>query len=341
MYNRYFTGIVIMNSPTTVKIDAVITWVNGDDPQHRTKREKYTDKAKPVPAGAIPTRFSSLDEIVFCILSIAKFAPFFNKIYIVTDGQIPPIFDALNKYFPEQARKVEIVDHKILFQGYEEYLPTFNSRSIESLLHRIPNLSENYVYFNDDFFLVRPCDAEDWFDGETVVLDGKMLSKIYGIVDNTLSTIKDFLRIPLEARRISSKTGQRTTAQFAGYMGSFFNNSHAPLPVHKSSLVNFFAHNSDTLNTNISYKFRSAEQIIPITLSNHLDLAGGTAIIGEKGRLVYAHGGRGVEKKALQKIEDVESDPNVKFFCIQSLDDASPEVQKIYLDWLAARMMPE
>jgi len=330
-----------MKSQKNIKIDAVITWVDGDDPQHLAKREKHTHKEKPVPAGAKPTRFSSLDEIVYCVLSIAKYAPFFNKIYIVTDGQIPPVFDAVNKHFPEQFDKIEIVDHKVIFQGYTEHLPTFNSLSIESLLHRIPNLSENYVYFNDDFFLVRPCDASDWFDGEIAILDGKMLSKIYGIWDNITSAIKDVLRIPLNARRISSKTGQRITAELAGYTGSFFNNSHSPLAVRKSSLVTFFAQNPDVLIANISYKFRSTEQIIPITLSNHLDLANGRAKIGKNGRLVYAQGGRGAEKKALQKIDDIESDPNVKFFCIQSLDDASPEVRRIYLDWLAKRMIPE
>jgi|LGOV01.1.fsa_nt_gb hypothetical protein len=230
-----------MKSPTSNKIDAVVTWVDGDDPQHRLKREKHTDKAKPIPAGAKSTRFSSLDEIVFCILSIAKYAPFFNKIYIVTDDQIPPIFDAVKEYFPEQVDKIEIVNHKVIFQGYENNLPTFNSLSIESLLHKIPNLSENYIYFNDDFFLVRPCDESDWFDGETVILDGKMLSKIYGILDKIISTIKDMLRIPLSARRISSKTGQLITARLAGYTGSFFNNSHAPLAVRKSTLATFFS----------------------------------------------------------------------------------------------------
>ena len=330
-----------MTSSTNMKIDAVITWVDGDDPQHRAKREKYTDKAKPVPTGAKTTRFSSLGEIVYCVLSIAKYAPFFNNIYIVTDGQVPPIFDAVNKYFPEQLGKIVIIDHKVLFQGYEEHLPTFNSLSIESLLHRIPNLSDYYVYFNDDFFLVRSCDASDWFDGEVAILNGKMLSKIYGIGDNISRAINDVLRTPLTARRISSKTGQRITAQLAGYTDSFFNNSHSPLAVRKSTLVNFFSQNSDVLITNIAYKFRSLEQIIPITLSNHLDLKIGTAKIGKPDRLVYAQGGRGGEKKALQKIGKIESDSGVKFFCVQSLDDASPEVQKIYLDWLATRMMSE
>ncbi|MGE4609838.1 MAG: Stealth CR1 domain-containing protein [Paracoccaceae bacterium] len=330
-----------MRPPTNIKIDAVITWVNGDDPKHRAKREKFTDKAKSIPAGAKSTRFSSLGEIVFCILSIAKYASFINKIYIVTDNQIPSIFDALNEHFPEQVDKIKIVDHKVIFQGYEDHLPTFNSLSIESLLHRIPNLSENYIYFNDDFFLVRSCNEGDWFDGGKTILYGKMLSKIYGVTDNILSAIKDVLKIPHSERRISSKTGQRITAHLAGFTGAFFNNSHSPLAVQKSTLEVFFSKNPNILDSNISYRFRSSEQIIPITLSNHLDLVNGTAKIGKKNRLVYAQAGRGAGKKALQKISRIEDNPAVKFFCIQSLDEASPEVQKIYLDWLAKRMLPD
>ena len=330
-----------MKSRAPHNIDAVITWVDGEDPRHRAKREKYTDRAKPISAGAKPTRFSSLDEIVFCILSIAKYAPFFNKIYIVTDSQVPPIFNAMNTYFPEQVSKVEIVDHSVIFQGYEDLLPTFNSISIESMFHKIPNLSENYVYFNDDFFLVRPCDVGDWFDGETVILYGKVLSKIYGVLDKVVTTIKDVLRVPTNARRISSKTGQRKSAQLTEYGGPFFNNSHTPLAVRKSTLATFFSQNSDMLKKNISFKFRNSEQFVPLALSNHLDLVKSLAKIGEMDRVVVAHGGRGAEKKALQKIGDVEANPNVKFFCIQSLDEASPEVQKIYLDWLATRMLPE
>ena len=35
-------------------------------------------------------------------------------------------------------------------------LPTFNSHAIESALHKVPDLAEQFVYLNDDFFLGRP-----------------------------------------------------------------------------------------------------------------------------------------------------------------------------------------
>lgn len=42
------------------------------------------------------------------------------------------------------------------------YLPTFHSNTIELNFHRIPNLSEHFVLFNDDMFLLRPV-APDFF----------------------------------------------------------------------------------------------------------------------------------------------------------------------------------
>src|SRR5699024_9004422 len=45
----------------------------------------------------------------------------------------------------------------------KEYLPTFSSHPIELNLHRIDGLSERFVYFNDDVFLTKEVEKEDFF----------------------------------------------------------------------------------------------------------------------------------------------------------------------------------
>ena len=45
----------------------------------------------------------------------------------------------------------------------EEFLPTFQSRTIDMNFHRIKDLSEHFVYFNDDMFLINPTTKEDFF----------------------------------------------------------------------------------------------------------------------------------------------------------------------------------
>lgn len=39
----------------------------------------------------------------------------------------------------------------------------YNSHVIESCLHRIPDLAEHYIYFNDDVMLLRPMEPTDFF----------------------------------------------------------------------------------------------------------------------------------------------------------------------------------
>ena len=72
------------------KIDAVITWVDGDDPRHRAKRQQFgTQRQFSEENVAGDTRFKSLGEIFYCVASINRFAPWINKIYIVTHEQNP------------------------------------------------------------------------------------------------------------------------------------------------------------------------------------------------------------------------------------------------------------
>jgi hypothetical protein len=68
----------------------------------------------------------------------------------------------------ELGEKVRVVYHKEFMPGWA--LPTFNSCSIEMFLHRIPGLSERFLYGNDDMFPVSPLTEEDFFEGYTPCL---------------------------------------------------------------------------------------------------------------------------------------------------------------------------
>src|SRR5699024_7061147 len=54
-----------------------------------------------------------------------------------------------------------IINHKDFLS--KENLPVFNSCAIEINLHRIPGLSERFVYFNDDTFLIDYVKEKDFF----------------------------------------------------------------------------------------------------------------------------------------------------------------------------------
>lgn len=141
-------GLIEPNFP----IDIVYTWVDGDDPEFQEIRRQYAPPdARPEISG--PMRFTSHDELRYSLRSIGNFAPWVNHIYIVTNGQRP-------KWLAGHP-KLTLVTHRDILEP--EYLPTFNAKVIESALHRIPGLSEHYIYFNDDMLLLRPLRPTDCF----------------------------------------------------------------------------------------------------------------------------------------------------------------------------------
>lgn len=147
--------------PVTFPIDIVYTWVNSDDEEFNKSRLKYQqrfDSSVSVTKSESTdiARFESRDELKYSIRSILTYAPWVNHIYIVTNGQVPDWLD-------ESYDKVTVVPHSKILD--EAYLPTFNSHVIETALYKIPNLSEHFIYFNDDVMLTRPLPPSYFFSG--------------------------------------------------------------------------------------------------------------------------------------------------------------------------------
>ena len=71
---------------------------------------------------------------------------------------------------PEYAKNynVKVVLHKDIMP--ERFLPIFNSCAIELFLHRVPGISEHFLYFNDDFFVLNPIEKDYFFtrDGHPI-----------------------------------------------------------------------------------------------------------------------------------------------------------------------------
>lgn len=137
-------------------IDAVYTWVDGDDPAWQAAREQRLvslggsehDRRS---TGA--ARFRDREELRYSLRSLLHHAPWIRTIHLVTAGQRPT-------WLLDHPR-VNIVDHREILPP--EALPTFNSHAIEAALHRVPGLSEHFLYFNDDVFLGRPVRPEQFF----------------------------------------------------------------------------------------------------------------------------------------------------------------------------------
>jgi len=121
-------------------ISIVYTWVDGSDINFLNIKNKYSNgNRKP------SSRFRSVDELKYSIRSLEKYMPWFNgTIYIVTLNQVPKWLDTRNK-------RIKIINHKDIIPKH--IYPTFDSNTIELFLDKIPEITERFIYFNDDLFL--------------------------------------------------------------------------------------------------------------------------------------------------------------------------------------------
>ena len=147
------------------------------------------------------TRFNDAGELEYCIRSILRFAPWFRRIHIVTDGQKPRILERLAG--TPHAERFRVVDHAQIFRGHEQALPTFNSRSIITMLWRIEDLAEHFVYFNDDMALLRDVAEEDFFRDGRVVLRGQWRTQSQHLLLPRLKAVAAPARSACRTRRQS------------------------------------------------------------------------------------------------------------------------------------------
>ena len=133
-----FSGSNSQNNFSPPEVDIVYTWVDPSDPLWQSQRAFLVLQERRICDDAnLACRFRSRDELKYSLRSVAKYAPFVRKIYIVTNGQQP--------HWIKPHPKICFITHTEIFRDMRN-LPTFNSMAIESNLHRIPDLSEYYIY---------------------------------------------------------------------------------------------------------------------------------------------------------------------------------------------------
>ena len=112
-----------------LKIDLVYLWVNGNDPKWQEEKE-YWQKKLNIPTGDSTNncRFIDNQELKYSLRSVEMNAPWINKIFIITNGQVP---DWLDTSHP----KIKIVTHSQIMPP--DALPTFNSEAIETCIANI------------------------------------------------------------------------------------------------------------------------------------------------------------------------------------------------------------
>ncbi|XP_039647468.1 N-acetylglucosamine-1-phosphotransferase subunits alpha/beta isoform X2 [Perca fluviatilis] len=101
------------------------------------------------------SRFEDNEELRYSLRSVERHAPWVRHIFIVTNGQIPSWLNLDNP-------RVTVVTHQDIFLN-DSHLPTFSSPAIETHMHRIPGLSQKFIYLNDDVMFGRDVWPDDFY----------------------------------------------------------------------------------------------------------------------------------------------------------------------------------
>ncbi|HGC4152438.1 TPA: Stealth CR1 domain-containing protein, partial [Escherichia coli] len=133
-------------------IDIVIPWVDSSDPKWQEDYMKFACEQRNVDANIHRYRDNGL--LKFWFRGIEKNAPWIRKVHFITYGHVPA-------WLKQDHPKLHIVKHSDYIP--QKYLPTFNSHVIELNLHKIDGLSDKFIYYNDDTFLINPVDESFYF----------------------------------------------------------------------------------------------------------------------------------------------------------------------------------
>lgn len=287
---------------STEPIDVVYTWVDGNDENHRALVEKYagSDSEKN------PERFRDLfDLLKYSLRSLEKHAPWIKKVHFVTARPQTP--DWLNL----DSDRVRVHYHDEIIP--EKYLPTFSSRSIESFLHLIPDLSEKFIYMNDDFLLGDSIDQGDFFTE-----DGRM--KIYGTIGGgALKIVRDDIFYDI-------------TSKF----------QHLPRLISKEIYEQMETDWASDLDITRSHKFRARGDVIPHTLYRYYALSKfrnqcHAPSVFEYSRLYNFHKIKNDLNGQLKKLSALSEDRR-KFICFNDdqRDDPNKQVVEAVQSFLEA-----
>ena len=244
-------------------IDFVIPWVDGSDTQWISEFNRYCPEDKRI-IDASSKRYRDFGLLKYWFRGVEKFAPWVRKVHFVTCGQKP---DWLKLYAP----KLHWVKHSDYIP--KEYLPVFSANPIEMYMHKIPDLSEHFVYFNDDFFLIKPV-SKDFFFKKGMPCDSAILGTIsltdlgHILLNNNNLMNREFCKSKVLSKNYSKwinlKYGKeliRTLLLFpyAGFTG--FHNTHYASPYTKSLLEEVCNLFPESIETTMKNRFRSQQDV--------------------------------------------------------------------------------
>lgn len=245
------------------KVDIVIPWVDSADPLWQSEFKKFTD-ANTV-GDYHPIRYRDWGLLRYWFRGIEHFMPWVNKIHFVTSGHLPEWIDLSNP-------KLNWVKHTDFIPS--DYLPTFSANTIELNIHRIEGLSDRFIYFNDDMFVLRPVPEERFFRKgfpcDLAVMTAKpsdggiihMAINDLDIIDKHFYKRKQLLRYFSKWFNLRYGVGVINNILLSPWRDfSGFIDPHLPSPFLKSTLKEVWESEPGTLDKTCRARFRTNDDV--------------------------------------------------------------------------------
>lgn len=254
-------------------IDFVVLWVDSSDLTWQASFAEHK-RARDLEECAVhPSRFRDMGIFNYWFRCVEKYAPWVRKIHLVTCGQVPSWINVNHE-------KLNIVFHEEFMDS--AFLPTFNSNAIELNIHKIEDLSDQFVLFNDDMFITAPLSEDFYFD------NGKpndfliLKTNPPATKNDIIMSSSDFLNVSIVNSHFNKRLAmkehkdkyyntsyrRRLLKNFVNRKGKFFEgfySRHIPQPFLKSTFKEIWKVEEKLLMDSCSNKFRE-----PLCLTQYL-----------------------------------------------------------------------
>ena len=250
----------------TFDVDYVFSWVNSDDEDWKKLYSQYRPTVET--DATSESRFVARNDLKFALRALEKNAPWVRNIFVITNCAPPEWLDT-------EASGITWTDHSEVFPP--DALPTFSSHAIETTLHKIPGLSEHFIYSNDDFFLTRPTGKQDFFFSTGMA---RTRLESYGMVNGPVQTGQpDYLNSARNSAELLKK-------KFGVYPTRL--HTHSPQSLRKSILEEMEAEFPEDFARTRRNRFRADDDIAAAGFfhAHYSHLSGRSVPVGTPTRLI-------------------------------------------------------
>lgn len=249
------------------QVDIFLTWVDDTDVQWQQEKNIYANFATKIQEDNNGIqRYRNWENLKYVFRGIEKYLPWVRKVFFVTCGQIPNFLDSENE-------KLVLIHHEDYIP--QEYLPTFNSNTIEMNLFRIEELAENVLLFNDDTFIIDFIEKEYFLNkglpGDEAIeriIGNPPFNHAHCMVNNAYLINKHFDKRNVKRENLgkwySLAYGKNIFRNiFMNYFKAFegLKNPHEPLIIKKSILSKLWELEPEILHEASKNKFRNLTDI--------------------------------------------------------------------------------